>query len=514
MLNAMIVEDNAIYRYAIKTIIRWEDYGFQIVSEALNGVHALDLLQQQHVDLIVTDISMPEMNGIDLIQQVKHKDASIKIVALSSYDDFRFVKEALKLGAEDYLLKHDLEPETLQQLLQLMNSKILEDHEQRKQAQIREANLHEMRCLLGRKLLLGELKSAEEIASQACAVRFPFKQGPTAAIVIDGAYPRSADHSASEETQAMITLAIPITNQKTVVMISFAQERSERKCREDTLHQASLFLNRLQDANKATVGISTIGYGLKDWAVLYQQAEAALIQSVYGGAGQIYTYTCLPLQEVESAKSKLSVHFVAAAMRNGSVAEAETQAELFFHHLLDVKPPIDELKNVLTEIILLVKTSALERHRFSEQVEQLYKQMMTLLEPLPQLNEIKRLMLEANRRIFGPYPYENTSMRKEIQTAMAYIEEHYAEDITVVRLAEVLHLSSNYLSNLFKSETGMRIVEYMNRCRIRRAKLLLQDASMKVYEVAEKTGFQEASYFCKVFKELEGKTVKEYRSER
>ncbi|MGO4276947.1 response regulator, partial [Paenibacillus sp. TAF58] len=114
MLNAMIVEDNAIYRYAIKTIIRWEDYGFQIVCEALNGVHALDLLQHQQVDLIVTDISMPEMNGIDLIQQVKQKDESIKIVALSSFDDFRFVKEALKLGAEDYLLKHDLEPNALQ----------------------------------------------------------------------------------------------------------------------------------------------------------------------------------------------------------------------------------------------------------------------------------------------------------------------------------------------------------------------------------------------------------------
>ena len=91
------------------------------------------------------------------------------------------------------------------------------------------------------------------------------------------------------------------------------------------------------------------------------------------------------------------------------------------------------------------------------------------------------------------------------------MEEHYAEDITVARLADVLHLSANYLSNLFKSETGMRIVEYMNRCRIQKAKQLLQDPAWEVYEVAEKTGFQETSYFCKVFKELEGKTVKEFR---
>ncbi|MNY35565.1 HTH-type transcriptional regulator YesS [compost metagenome] len=100
-----------------------------------------------------------------------------------------------------------------------------------------------------------------------------------------------------------------------------------------------------------------------------------------------------------------------------------------------------------------------------------------------------------------------------MEAALAYIEEHYAEDITIAKLAESLHLSANYVSNLFKSETGLRFVEYLNRYRIRKAKTWLQDPSLKVYEVAEKTGFQETSYFCKVFKDLEGKTVKEFRSE-
>ncbi|OPH58918.1 hypothetical protein BC351_21490 [Paenibacillus ferrarius] len=512
MLNAMIVEDNAIYRYAIKSIIRWEDYGFQIVSEALNGVHALDLLQHQHVDLIVTDISMPEMNGIDLIQQVKQQDASIKIVALSSFDDFRFVKEALKLGAEDYLLKHDLEPDTLQQLLQQMNVKILQDHEQSKQANIREANLQEMRCILGRKLLFGELKTIQEMEDQASAVRFPKVSGPTVVMIIDGEFKPITPIPSSEMPNEQMTVTIPISNQRTVIVAAFPHEKSERKCSEEAFRQVSNMVNRSKEEGSLTVGISLLGYGLKDWPTLYKQAERALEQSIYEGLGQIYTYAGKNAQGAEPERDSLLMQKLAAAMRSGFVADVEAQTELFFQSLNQRKPPLAQLKQLFMELTGLVTTIARERGTLSEKVELACRQINHMIETLPSLPLIKQKILALNKEV-ACSPVENPLLRKEIQAAIAYIEQHYAEDITVAQVADVLHLSSNYLSNLFKMETGMRFVEYVNRCRIRKAKLLLRDVSLKVYEVAEKTGFQETSYFCKVFKELEGKTVKEYRCE-
>lgn len=512
MLNAMIVEDNAIYRYAIKTIIRWEDYGFQIVSEALNGVHALQLLQDQRVDLIFTDISMPEMNGIDLIQQVKQLDSSIKIVALSSFDDFRYVKEALKLGAEDYLLKHDLEPETLQQLLQLMNAKILEDYERRKQAYFRDANLREMQLLLGRKLLLGKLQMAEEMESQASAVLFPFQNGPVAVVLMDGELTNILPMISEEPQQELIKMVIPIKNRRNAVMISCPYEKSERKCKEEALRHASLAVKQMQENDLVTAGISSIGYGLKDWSMLYQQAKSALEQSVYEGAGKIYMHASTSVREVESAKNNLAIQALAAAMKSDVWTEVKAQMGFFFQSLQERKPPLAELRSLLMEVILLVKTNAMERNMFSERVEYSLKQLSQRIEALPILDEVKNSLLNLTQLITGNR-MGNPQMRKEIQATIAYIEEHYAEDITVAKMAEALQLSSNYLSNLFKNETGMRIVEYMNRCRIRKAKLLLRDPALKVYEVAEKTGFQEASYFCKVFKELEGKTVKEFRCE-
>ncbi|MFC4302312.1 response regulator transcription factor [Cohnella boryungensis] len=113
MQQVMIVEDDVMYRYAIRSSMEWEKEGFRICGEAINGKHALDLLQDCRPDIVLTDINMPEMNGIDLIVELRQKHPLIQIVVLSSYDDFHFVKQALKSGAQDYLLKHELDSSEL-----------------------------------------------------------------------------------------------------------------------------------------------------------------------------------------------------------------------------------------------------------------------------------------------------------------------------------------------------------------------------------------------------------------
>ncbi|KRE55816.1 response regulator [Paenibacillus sp. Soil750] len=509
MLNAMIVEDNAIYRYAIKSIIRWEDYGFHIVNEALNGVHALDILQHQHVDLILTDISMPEMNGIDLIQKVKQQDDSIKIVALSSFDDFRYVKEALKLGAEDYLLKHDLEPESLQQLLGQMKTKIEDELHLKRQAAIRNENLQEMWYLLGRKLIFGELKTVDEMEDQARAIRFPIPTGPIAIMLFEGEFNANSTRALLSEL-GEVPIRIPISDHRTVIMRHFPNETSELICREELLRHAAVLMENTGKISTLTIGISSIGHVLTDWRILYRQAEKALEQSIYDGVGQVYSYWAKPSSEIQGVEVSMKAY--ASAIQSGQFEAVDKQTELFFDLLLTRRLSLDELKVVIHEATILTKAAAIGRGKFSASAESTYRQINRAIEAFPTIQQLKQLFQTWQKEL----SYEamgNTPFRKEIQAAIAYIEEHYAEDITVSKLAESLHLSSNYVSNLFKSETGLRFVEYLNRYRIRRAKLLLQDPSWKVYEVAEKTGFQEASYFCKVFKELEGKTVKEFRCE-
>jgi len=112
MLKIMIVEDDVMFRYAFREMLNNLTSGMRVEDEAINGKEALSILSQRQPDIIITDISMPEMNGIDLIRNVSEQYPAIKIIVLSSHDDFKFVKDALMLGAQDYLLKHDLDEES------------------------------------------------------------------------------------------------------------------------------------------------------------------------------------------------------------------------------------------------------------------------------------------------------------------------------------------------------------------------------------------------------------------
>ncbi len=271
MYKTLVVEDNAVFRYAVRTIVDWASCGFELAAEAVNGKHALTLLEARRFDLILTDVSMPEMNGIDLLRTVKQQAPDTVIVMLSSYDDFQFVKDSMKIGAEDYLLKHDLEPAAMRQMLE----------------------------------------------------------------------------------------------------------------------QVKQVLDKQKDGRRAQTDVSSHGV----------------------------------------AAEEAPIGMDAAAGTAGSVPASASACR-----------------------------------------------------------------------------------RKEIRQAIAYIQAHYAEDISTAALASSLGFSANYLSNLFRSETGCRIKEFVNRERVEQARRLLKDTNLKVYEVAERVGFQDVSYFCKVFKEITGTTVSTERN--
>lgn len=108
MWKVLLVDDDQNYRYAVKEIIEWEEFGFQITDEAINGSQAVRKVRSQNFDLVITDMSMPLMSGVEFIKEVKKAFPDLIIVALSAYDDFHFVKESLKEGAIDYILKYDM----------------------------------------------------------------------------------------------------------------------------------------------------------------------------------------------------------------------------------------------------------------------------------------------------------------------------------------------------------------------------------------------------------------------
>ena len=124
MYKVLLVDDDCLVRETLKTVINWEKYGFEIVGEAIDGIDAMDKITNHNPNILILDMSMPQADGIEVIKYVQRNDYDTKILVLSCFDDFSYVKEALKLGANDYMLKHLMKEKSLLESLQAMKHEV------------------------------------------------------------------------------------------------------------------------------------------------------------------------------------------------------------------------------------------------------------------------------------------------------------------------------------------------------------------------------------------------------
>ena len=153
MLNILIVDDEQIVRVYLQSIIDWEEQGCHIIGTCKNGMEALEILEQQHVDLVLTDLKMPKMNGLQLIQEIKTRGIGTNVIILSNHSDYDLVRQAMKLGALDYFIKINLQSEDVLNLLKQVREEISANH--LKQSRIREEEQRQVENFkLGRKSFL------------------------------------------------------------------------------------------------------------------------------------------------------------------------------------------------------------------------------------------------------------------------------------------------------------------------------------------------------------------------
>ncbi len=130
MTRVMIVDDEFFVRVGIKSSIDWENNGFEVSAEADNGVDALNILRDTHIDILLLDIEMPKMNGLELLEHIKQEKINVKVIVLSSHNDFDYVRRALKMGCVDYILKLSIEPDQLLSLLNTVKTELTTDNPQ------------------------------------------------------------------------------------------------------------------------------------------------------------------------------------------------------------------------------------------------------------------------------------------------------------------------------------------------------------------------------------------------
>ncbi|WP_276357922.1 helix-turn-helix domain-containing protein [Cohnella caldifontis] len=530
--KALIVDDEPIIRYGLASTVDWKGAGIELAGEAGNGEAALGLVIEKEVDILITDIKMPVMDGLELIRLARRSRPHLKAILISSYSDFEYARQAVQLGAVvDYLLKPTMEPEDVTRLLEecrrrLDGERSLEEHsalyareEKKRERHLLETEMQ--RALSGQPAELpryaGEFPGPYVLSIWRWNVAGVGREPERRTRKLAELFPEGALCAINERELALL---LPDGAEGNSAGMAGARVREA--------HSALLAAETGgQDGSRVTVGISPLFHDLGRLPDAYSWAERAFARAFFEGIGGCY--------DGEIARNPASVSGDAADAGAEAREQAAALRERFSRKLAEsdaaacertlgqifelwrsrtIAP--DDIRKLAGDLLLRIATS---RHFLK--AEERLELLMEENEKLRQAESLEDVIAIVSSRFrqgadlrgapalpASPDPSGGT---QAIQSAILYIQEHYRSELSLQEVADSVHMSRNYFSETFKRRVGLNFIDYVIRLRIRYARHLLETTTLKVFDVGIQCGFNSAKHFLKMFKRETGCTPVEYR---
>lgn len=508
--KVILVDDEPIIRYGIASCIPWAEEGFELAGQAANGKEALKLLQRERVDIIISDIMMPAMDGLELAREAKKINPRVKVVMVSSYSEFKYAQEAVKTGVVvDYLLKPTMDPEDLLAVLHTCKDQLdLEEASQERDAFYAEEKerqlVEEAESRLRRCLLAGEPPPQP--------IR-PWMREPLALSIwswTPGA--AFAEELRSRLKRLGTEMLVAVTGEQELALLQ-PDDNGSALSRLGRFHRELIG----ETAAALSVGASPAFHELKSLRSAYGWAGHALAEAFFRGEGRIYRGSIVP-RRAEGQLSRDSWSEIQEACAKAlDEAEMNSFATSCLERVFERwEQPSAHKKDVIGEAqsLLILFHAKLKKLHPDYTTRRAWDQLREI-EATPSLEALVSWFrsLADQYRAEEPIPVmaEDSCNMHSIQLAMAYIRQHYLRDLSLQDAAEYVHMSKNYFSEQFKRHTGMNFIDYIIHLRIQHAKRLLRTTSMRVYEVGMQSGFNSSKHFLKSFKRKVACTPAEYR---
>lgn len=485
--RVLIVEDDKFFRFAVKKVVDWEKYGFEIAGEAVHGGKALEFLAENPVEVVITDMSMPVMNGIELTAALKKQYPDILIIALSAYDDFEFVRESLKLGAEDYILKQDIDKEDVGAAIWKAWNRHFEKLINQNKIQEKLLDFISGKKEGGDEQRLLELSMTDEWGFYLCKIRN-----------LNEDWRASSLQKANWSEHSLLELH---DRTQHILLFPVLKEHS-RKLQMEDRDQKLLELETLLENEDYLAGCSGTGSEIKELPDRNREAECAAEVGKFSGKKKVHIWEYVR-PEYESRNET----FLEEKEAYSGICTID-QGRNALHLLTEkLQKQMCSEENVQKNYLLFLNTLAqniqneMDKMRFAKIKEELAGAFR-----IESKQEICRRYMED---LFAEC--ESRAMHPGVQQAVQYMRENYFRDLSLGDIAGEAALNEGYFSGLFKKDTGKSITEYLSEIRMEKAKELLRESNLKNYEIAEKVGFHNASYFSTMFKKYTGMTIQEYR---
>ncbi|WP_337765524.1 response regulator [Dysosmobacter sp.] len=522
LYRVLLVDDEEDIREGISRKMDWLGLGFSLVGEAANGQDALELAESLRPDVILTDIKMPFMDGLELCRILTDRLPAARFVVFSGFDAFEYAKQAIQMNVVEYILK-PINADELSAVLRRLKDQLDRERAERRNVELLRSryteNLPVLRELFYANLLDGHIEPGTE---RERAARLDIDlQGEEWAVGLAyiGSDRRDALSTLSvqkllEESLTADRCRLTLYNDWVAVIVSLTESF--------TIYDLIRVLDRVCTLAASYLGLTlTVGVGapckeLSGMARSAAEARTALEYRSMVGRGQvIYIGDLEPDGGQVLTFEETDERTLTAAVRLGSEQEVRDAAAALAGKIREANPSAGQYNLFLMELVThLMKMT----RRSGVGVEEVFGTGFSLPiqdSALPSLEELEGWCAERYLRLWTLIRRRQTdSAGQTVETAKEYIRQHYAEsDLSVEKLCAYLHLSSTYFSTLFKRETGTSFTAYVTMVRMEAAAEAIRGTEEKTYLIAQRCGYEDPNYFSYVFKRHFGVTPTKYRSE-
>lgn len=502
MYQVMIIDDEMIVRDGIKCLIDWEDYNFEVCAEGYDGKDGLKKVLEYSPDLVLVDVKMPGMSGIELIREAKKAGFEGKFIILTGYSDFEFAKSAVSLGVRAYLLKPIDEDELLENVKELLAEldakKHLDDYYTLSELKARQQVLSH---------LLLHTSDREALKREIKLYGMDFKYNSFCAAILK-------DRESSEEngiSQDKIDLMLwdmehvdkVIMDDKLVLICKGLSYEEVKK---------QLLISNEKVKKRFTEGFFiAVGHSVTYWQDLHFSYESAKLLSEYQ-----FSFKEMEAVGIETLKAsgitedkefpELLLNFIEIGDMGALKEAIREKEELYRGRLIkewDIKVQITQCISYLHHI--LEKKYDKYREQFKDEYQK-YADRMKKAESLSVLLNNLYNFCDEISKVICVVASENV-----IKRMIAYMEKNYGQDLKLESIAKLFNYNSAYLGKIFKKEIGENFNNVLDAIRIKNAKRLLQETDLKVYQISEQVGYSNIDYFYSKFKKYVGISPKEFK---
>ena len=516
MLNVLLVDDEKLERVLIRKGYNWEENGFNIVGEAASGEDALEYINYHNVDIVITDINMPGMDGLQFTEKLLQKNPKCRVVIVTGFREFEYARKAIKLGVDEFLLK----PVNIKEISEVMTKIKTEiakvNEEESKVAKLKESAEKNYDILRESFLLrlvenrIGEEEATKKLEAYNCSD------------LVDGCVCINVKIKDAQENQNYKNVYEFIQKQNNENSLSFIHfmhnivmfftKTDVSKC----IDYANDLHNKLNNMGiTATIGVSEKNSEFNGIPTAYGQANKAIGVSVLLGRNKVVTFS--EYQEImkkNSSKKEIDWDEFSDAIINCRREEVLKYVSDYTEIIKAEKIPDEEYLKLMAMTIILRASSTL--NKYGTNIYQLAseEEVFQNVREIRTIDDTSECVIKYIKQVCDYHEKKRSCKRKNvIKDALDYVNRNlYNPELSLKKVASDLYINDSYLSREFKKTYGVSFIEYISQKRIEASKKLLKETELKVYEVAEKIGFKDSHYFCICFKKQTGQTVKEYRA--